>query len=520
MTEIIGYRIVVDDKDTAKLQTFGRTATTEMGKAEAAGKRMGAEVARSTNEVTRATAGLGTTMEKGRAAAFALAGGLSGMGQKAAIATTALSQLVVAGLNPLGIALTAAAVGIGVLVSKHQEATEAAKAQEAALKDLLRSSRETQAGVRGILDPAGARRQREAELVDEIARIDSMARSARAQALQTAENKRRMALAGMPFTVGNPAADAEERRLKALQGDALLAEFGVSDSSSTFSIERGKVMEKLAALQGSTLAEATKAATAAEAAARETFNLARAMAGMPTQGGTLRFAGQGPTVGGYSTSSNPELNRAFGVGVPSSDATMTEIVARYGGPSGEGDIGAEYLARFQKRDPSIGRTRPSAGGGFLPLEASGRLDQYRQSGRMAADAYIGGMSDVLTNAAFGRGLNLKEFGMSMAEMTVRGFTETLLSAAFKNQMTSAFTTMLAQLGSALGIGGAGSGFGAVLNGGGRSGTGDLGVTEILAGSGNVAPVISEDVLRAASPSAAHAFVMRGSQGAGRRGARP
>lgn len=424
--ERIGIEIVVLDNGTPAVKRHTEETRRALGEVERSSKSSSAAVSGGMRTAGSATEGLGRTMEKSRAAAMALAGGLSQAGGRAAMASSAISQLVVTGLNPLGLALAAASIGIGILVQKHGEGAEAAERHAQAFRSLYEDIQRGSAAIREARFPGLGSAPTQQLIEDRITRIDALKNALDSELRQREE---RLGDVSIPFGISR----------------GLVGITGLEEQSKALAEERVRLQTELTRLQGKGVADSAKQLALDE----EGLRLAREKMEL----GTLVILQR--TADERSRRSIAEANR---------QAALEIRNLGLGAPQ----VGGVALSEF---DPGALADRPSV----LPFDTDNAdADRFRRmfekraqairestpwfkAGTHAGDAMVDGISSTLTAGALTGELDLHDLGKTMGETLVRSFMDAFVQAAIGDQMRAALQNLFASIGGAIGLGGGGGG---------------------------------------------------------------
>lgn len=457
MAEDISFRITVKDDGTPVIERFTRKTKEAAKDVETAAEKSGASVdANLGKKATKATQGLTTTMEKGRTAAMAMAGGMGGMGGQASMAASAIAQLVVMGLNPLGIALAGASVGIGLFVSHMNDSEESTKKAHAAWLAYTRSLVEGEAKIR---EATGGRSVAsllfdfdEAELRKKIDSLNakkrelyagggSLMQQAQLRLYEQGFSSTKKATGRGLFGATSPIDDINkeivgiEAEIERIDNQRRTFFRGIFD-------KRAKDADDLAKFQADQLKQA-----------RETMEIAAEVDALRAHYLGLDDA-------------RASASRAI-------DSSVADASARQAAVNADADrILAERRARiqasndaFQSRRIERGRTNPSLA--INPAAASialrdmemrvaataARERPWVEAGNRAGDAYVSGISNTLADAAMGRGLDLAQFATSMAETFVRALSDAFVRAALGDPLKNGMNALFKGLGGMFGGGG-------------------------------------------------------------------
>lgn len=417
--ERIGVEIVVTDSGTPVVKRHTEETKRALGEVERASRRSGAEVSGGMRTAGVATEGLGRTMQKSQVAAMALSGGLSQVGGRASMAASAISQLVVTGLNPLGIALAAASIGIGVLVSRHAEGAAAAEKHAEGVRSLVAELKNASVGIAGIAtgDPTAARRAFLQQQILERTQFQERFRET-------------TALFGQQRAAGGPTTLS-------------LGEFNqMLDLAKKKGDELNTLKADLAKLEGEAAAHAAARLRADERdlqIARERMELGTELIRARTLEATIRRTF--------------EDARAFRNRSP-------EFV-----PGALPTVGGDRVGGFDETalsdDPSV---MPFSTDNERFREAFDRLDQeirnrdiapWKAAGNRAGDAMAQGISDSLSTAVLSGEFDLADLGRTMGETLVRTFMDALVQAAIGDQLRTALQGLFASVGGVFAGGGGG-----------------------------------------------------------------
>lgn len=476
--EKIGVEIVVTDSGTPVVKRHTEETRRALGEVERASRTSSAAVTGGMQKAGAATEGLGQTMEKSRAAAMALAGGMSQAGGRAAQAASAISMLVVTGLNPLGLALAAASVGIGLLVAKHAEGAEAAKKHAEAIRSIGDAASEIKtrlsAGMAGVpVDLFTVRenlRRAEEELAFRIQQFDE--RKERGRLFVSSPSPFR----GQEGTEGFVATEegflAQKKLVDALRG--LEQQMDTANRRASQRVATGGTgpggaagdLGGLAALHTRWIAEEAQFLTDAEERVR-LFRERRAKDALSE--GQRTAAG---LIGGFQPPALPT-------------------------------VGGDRVGGFNEGNLGVGSAAMPFETDFDPREQWERWakemnarDPWFQAGTRAGDAMAEGISDSLSTAVLSGRFDLAELGKSMGEMLVRTFMDALVQASVGDQLRVGFQSLFMSLGGV--FGGTGGGGGGETPQFTPSSVGTRGPAPLMVVEVAPAPVVGERVLASAS----------------------